>query len=152
MYSQQLEVNSSTALICSLLIAECKWSKTVIPKWNHLYEFIGIQSENSEVHELQKLYRMLNHFHKIMPQLKKTNSHILNEMLFGYAVDNFLEYTMYIGSERPGLGDISTACRWIQKKKILNRTLENGECSIWKFESKKLILQAMQKCSSKDII
>lgn len=25
------------------------------------------------------------------------------------AVESFLEYTMYIGSERPGLGDISTA-------------------------------------------
>lgn len=25
-----------------------------------------------------------------------------------YTVDNFLEYTMYMGSERPGLGDIST--------------------------------------------
>lgn len=25
------------------------------------------------------------------------------------AVDIFLEYTIYIGSERPGLGDISTA-------------------------------------------
>lgn len=33
----------------------------------------------------------------------------LNFPVYFQAVDNFLEYTMYMGSDRPGLGDISTA-------------------------------------------
>lgn len=76
--------------------------------WESLY-FLQYAYQNHSTKNAKRLCICGENFttyHLLMMKMLRLENPIKST----YAVDTFLECTMYIGSERPGLGDMSTAC------------------------------------------